>query len=169
MPITKAALADAPELTRLVNSAYRGPSSEKGWTSESHLLGGIRIDEPTMTEYLENENVTMLKYTNDDGQIIGSVYLELKKKRLYLGMLSVSPILQANGIGRQLLHESERVAHQLGCSLIYITVITTRHELIQWYERRGYVATGVITPFPEETKFGVPNQVIELAEFEKEV
>ncbi len=48
MPITKATLADAAELANLVNSAYRGASSQKGWTSEAHLLGGIRIDEPTI-------------------------------------------------------------------------------------------------------------------------
>jgi ribosomal protein S18 acetylase RimI-like enzyme len=169
MLITKATLADATELTNLVNSAYRGASSQKGWTSEAHLLGGIRIDEPTMAEYLQNPNVTMLKYTDEERQIIGCVYLELKEHRLYLGMLTVSPTLQANGIGRQLLHEAEVVANQLNCNIIFITVITTRHELIKWYERRGYYTTGKITPFPTDTKFGVPNQVIELEEFEKEV
>src|ERR1700759_844778 len=81
MPITKAVLADAAELTQLVNSAYRGESSQKGWTSEAHLLGGIRIDEPTMAEYLQNPNVTMLKYISNEGQIIGSVYLEVKDNR----------------------------------------------------------------------------------------
>src|ERR1700761_5334946 len=169
MPITKAILADAAELTQLVNSAYRGESSQKGWTSEAHLLGGIRIDEPTMTKYLQNPNIKMLKYTSDGGQIIGCVYLEVKGHRLYLGMLTVSPTLQANGIGRQLLHEAEIVANQLNCSAIFITVITKRHELIKWYERRGYHTTGKIIPFPADTKFGVPNQVIELEEFEKEV
>lgn len=169
MPITKATLTDAAKLTQLVNSAYRGVSSQKGWTSEAHLLGGIRIDEPTMAEYLQNPDITILKYTDDKGQIIGCVYLELKEQRLYLGMLTVSPTLQANGIGRQLLHEAEIVARQLNCGVIFITVITTRHELIKWYERRGYYTTGKIIPFPTDTKFGVPNQVIELEEFEKEV
>jgi ribosomal protein S18 acetylase RimI-like enzyme len=169
MPITKAILADAAELTQLVNSAYRGASAQKGWTSESNLLGGIRIDEPTLAEYLQNPSVTMLKYTDNEGQIVGCVYLELKELRLYLGMLTVSPTLQANGIGRQLLHEAEIVANQLGCDFIFITVITSRSELINWYKRRGYHSTGNITPFPTDTKFGVPNQVIELEEFEKEV
>ena len=169
MPIAQATLANAIELTQLVNSAYRGDSSQKGWTSEAHLLGGIRIDEPTMIKYLQDPYITILKYTNDDGHIIGSVYLEVKKDKLYLGMLTVSPTLQANGIGRQLLHEAERFAHEVSCSIIYMTVITTRHELIQWYERRGYRATGEILPFPEDTKFGVPNRVIELAVFEKEI
>src|SRR5258708_15649343 len=111
MSITKAILADASELTKLINTAYRGESSQKGWTSEAHLLDGIRIDEPTITEYLQDANITILKCTNNDGQIIGSVYLEVRNERLYLGILTVSPTLQTNGIGRQLLHEAERVAH----------------------------------------------------------
>jgi ribosomal protein S18 acetylase RimI-like enzyme len=169
MPITKALPADAAELTRLINSAYRGESSQKGWTSEAHMLAGIRIDEPTMLQYLQDANVTMLKYTNEDNQIIGCVYLEVREQRLYLGMLTVSPTLQANGVGRQLLHQAEIIAHQLNCPVIFMTVITTRFELIAWYERRGYRNTGKKLPFPTDTKFGVPNQVIELVVLEKEV
>jgi ribosomal protein S18 acetylase RimI-like enzyme len=169
MSITKATLADAAELTRLVNSAYRGESSQRGWTSEAHLLDGIRIDEPTMAEYLQDADTTILKYTNDIGQIIGCVYLQLRKQKLYLGMLTVSPTLQTNGIGRKLLHEAEMIAHQLNCRVIFMTVITTRLELIKWYERRGYRATGKIEPFPEDTKFGAPKEVIQLAVFEKVV
>lgn len=169
MPITKATLEDVTKLTKLVNSAYRGESSKKGWTTEANLLGGIRINESIMTGYLSDNNITILKYTNDEGRIIGCVYLEAKNKKLYLGMLSVSPTLQANGVGRQLLHESEILAHQLGCSAIYMTVITTRHELISWYERRGYQATGEILPFDDGTRFGDAKQPIELAVFEKEV
>ncbi|HTD40363.1 MAG TPA: GNAT family N-acetyltransferase [Mucilaginibacter sp.] len=169
MPITKATLADAAELTQLVNSGYRGESSKKGWTTEANLLDGIRIDELTMIKYFQDPYITILKYTNDEGRIIGCVYLEVKGERLYLGMLTVSPILQANGIGRQLLHEAEIVATELKCNSIFMTVITVRQELIQWYVRRGYQATGEILPFHEGTRFGVPTQKIELAVLEKEV
>jgi N-acetylglutamate synthase-like GNAT family acetyltransferase len=169
MPITKATIADAPELTRLVNSGYRGESSKKGWTTEANLLDGIRIDESTMIKYFQDPYITILKYVNDEGEIIGCVYLEVKDSKLYLGMLTVSPTVQANGIGRQLLHEAEVVATELNCTTIHMTVITSRHELIQWYERRGYKATGEILPFHEGTRFGIPNQKIELAVFEKEV
>jgi len=48
-----------------------------------------------------------------------------------------------------------------------MTVISTRHELISWYERRGYKATGEIQPFHDGTKFGVPKQRIELIVLEK--
>src|SRR5579864_3721201 len=98
MPITKATIADAAGLTALVNSAYRGESSKKGWTTEAHLLDGIRIDEPAMLNDLQANDMTILKYTDDKGQILACVNLQVRDhKRLYLGMLSVSPELQANG------------------------------------------------------------------------
>ena len=169
MPITKATLADAAELTRLVNSGYHGESSKQGWTTEADILGGIRIDEMTMIKYFQDPYITILKYVNEEGAIIGCVYLEVKEQRLYLGMLTVSPALQANGIGRQLLNEAAAVATQLNCSSIYMTVISIRSELIEWYKRRGYKFTGEILPFHDGTRFGVPNQEIQLAVFEKEV
>ncbi|WP_232424388.1 hypothetical protein [Flavobacterium sp. WG21] len=34
--ITKASLQDIPALTVLINSAYRGETSKKGWTTEAN-------------------------------------------------------------------------------------------------------------------------------------
>jgi N-acetylglutamate synthase-like GNAT family acetyltransferase len=170
MPITKATIADALELTALVNSAYRGESSKKGWTTEAHLLDGIRIDEPAMLKDLQASDITILKYTDDTGQVLACVNLQVHDHgRLYLGMLSVSPTLQANGLGRQLLHEAEVWATKLGCETIFMTVITTRTELISWYERRGYVNTGKTLPFHDGTRFGIPKETIELMVLEKKV
>jgi len=170
MPITKATLADTADLIALVNGAYRGASSQIGWTSEAHLLDGIRIDEETMTEYLQASDTTILKYTNDEGLIIACVSPQVREgQRLYLGMLTVSPTLQANGIGRQLLHEAEVFATKLGCGSIFMTVITTREELINWYKRRGYLDTGKREPFHDTKRFGVPKEYIELMVLEKEV
>ena len=170
MSINKALVADAGELTTLVNSAYRGPVSQLGWTSEAHLLDGIRIDEETMTENLNASDTTILKYTDKSGKILACVYLQERGNgRLYLGMLSVSPSLQANGIGRQLLHEAEIWATKLACTTIFMTVITTRAELIAWYKRRGYRDTGERLPFHDTKKFGIPKAEIELMVLEKEI
>ena len=170
MPIHKATIGDAAELTNLVNSAYRGPVSQLGWTSEAHLLDGIRVDEETMIEYLNAADTSILKYTDETGKILACVYLQERgDARLYLGMLSVSPALQANGIGRQLLHEAEIWATNLSCTTIFMTVITTRSELISWYKRRGYRDTGERLPFHDTKKFGIPKAEIELMVLDKEV
>jgi GNAT superfamily N-acetyltransferase len=167
MPISKAELADVPELNRLVNSAYRGEDSKKGWTTEAHLLDGLRIDEETLTSYFDNDKVILLKNTDESGQITGTVYLEVRRPSLYIGMFSVSPLLQGKGVGRGLLANAENIAGWVGCNVLTMTVISTRLELISWYERRGFKATGEIVPFHDGTKFGVPKQHIELIVLEK--
>ena len=170
MSITKATIADVAELNALINSAYRGEESKKGWTSEADLIGGIRIDEPMLTEYFNDSNITLLKHTDDDGKITGSVYLEVKDDKLYLGMFSVSPVLQGKGVGRALLLAAEDVARQSGLHTITMTVIRNRKELISWYERRGYTFTGEIQPFHAHGRFGEPKDVIiELIVMEKSV
>lgn len=169
MPITKAGLADISELNALVNSAYRGEGSKKGWTTEADLLDGIRIDEGTLNNYLNDPNVIILKNTDEEGRITGCVYLEVRKPKLYVGMFSVSPVLQGKGVGRKLLEAAEFYAKQLNCDILTMTVISTRAELINWYERRGFKATGEIVPFHDGTKFGVPKQLIELIVMEKPV
>jgi GNAT superfamily N-acetyltransferase len=169
MPVTIATLTDVPELNILVNSAYRGENSKKGWTSESHLLDGIRIDEPTLIEYFNDPAITILKNTDENGQITGCVYLEQRLPKLYVGMFSVSPFLQGKGIGKDLLIAAETYAKQVNCHTLTMTVISIRYELISWYQRRGYQLTGEILPFHVDKKFGIPKQTIELAVLEKSV
>jgi len=146
--ITKATLQDIPALNTLINSAYRGETSKKGWTTEANLLEGKRTNEEELTETILNPKNTILKYTEND-QIIGSVLLVEKEHQLYLGMLTVSPELQNSGIGKKMLAEAENHATALGLLSIIMTVISVREELIAWYKRHGYVDTGEREAFPE--------------------
>jgi len=167
--IIKATISDIPELNILINSAYRGETSKKGWTTEEHLLGGIRTDEANLTLLLQKENVTILKYT-EKKQIIGSVYLEKQDKKLYLGMLTVSPELQGDGIGKKLMQAAESFARNAQINTISMIVISVRKELIAFYERRGYKKTGETKPFPmTDPKFGLPKQFLEFIVMEKEI
>jgi ribosomal protein S18 acetylase RimI-like enzyme len=165
--ITKATINDISELNILVNSAYRGESSKKGWTTEEHLLGGIRTDEMGLLQTFQNEKVTILKYTEND-KIIGTVSLEKQGEKLYLGMLTVSPELQGGGVGKQLLKAAEDFAKEEKIPKIIMTVISVRAELIAWYERHGYVRTGEKKPFPmDDPNFGLPKEFLEFVVLEK--
>jgi len=167
--ITQATLVDVPELNVLVNSAYRGESSKQGWTTEADLIGGLRIDEETLNQYMQDEKVIILKYTDEDGYITGTVYLEVRHPKLYIGMFSVSPLLQNKGVGRALIEEVEIYARKYNCNILTMTVISTRFELISWYERRGYKPTGEIQPFHSHGRFGDAKQHIELIVMEKSI
>ncbi len=142
MLITTASLSDAPALVSLVNSAYRGEGSKVGWTSEAHIIGGeYRILQPQLEELMQKFGAVFLKAEND-GQLEGCVLLEKRGEQLYLGMLTVSPKLQAKGTGKQLMAAAEEHARQTGCRSIFMRVINLREELIAWYTRRGYYDTG---------------------------
>lgn len=165
--ITKASLQDIPALTVLINSAYKGETSKKGWTTEANLLEGKRTDEQEMTEIFLDPKNTILKYTEND-QIIGSVLLVEKGHQLYLGMLTVSPELQNSGIGKKMLAEAENHAKTLGLSSIIMTVISVREELIAWYKRHGYVDTGEREAFPvSEIHVTISEEPLEFIYLEK--
>jgi len=170
MIITRATTDDVEKLVPLINSAYRGEASRKGWTTEADLLDGeLRTDIPTLTALMQKEGVMMLKHVEDDGSITGCVFLQVQSGRLYLGMLSVSPGKQDSGIGKRLLHAAEAVAHGNQCSSIFMNVISLRLELIAWYERRGYCRTGETKPLPDDHRFGIPRQPLEFAIMEKKI
>ncbi|OGS69540.1 MAG: GNAT family N-acetyltransferase [Flavobacteria bacterium RIFCSPLOWO2_12_FULL_31_7] len=145
--ITKATLTQVTEITNLVNSAYRGETSKKGWTTEANILEGLRISETELTEILLDANNTILVY-QENNKIIGTVLLTNKKTELYLGMLTISPELQNSGLGKKLLQAAENFAHTLNIPKITMTVISIREELIAWYQRNGYTDTGKRKPFP---------------------
>jgi ribosomal protein S18 acetylase RimI-like enzyme len=165
--ILPATEADVASLNQLVNSAYRGDSSRRGWTTEADLLDGIRTDEPQLLATIRNPAITILKYVQD-GELAGCVSLEKKGDSLYLGMLTVSPDIQAQGIGKQLLQAAEEHAKVHQCRKITMTVLPMRHELVAFYERRGYQKTGETHPFPmNDPNFGLPKQALEFIGMEK--
>ncbi|MBK5285645.1 MAG: GNAT family N-acetyltransferase [Bacteroidia bacterium] len=168
--IQKAELKDVSVLNALVNSAYRGESSKQGWTTEADLLDGIRVDDEWLKEQIEKPGSLILKYLDEQNKITGCVHLEKKGSRLYLGMLTVSPIEQGRGIGKKLMKAAEEHARNLNCLSIYMTVITERTELIAWYERHGYSNTGETKPFPEgDPRFGLPKKHLEFVVLEKRI
>lgn len=170
MPVLTSTIQDIPRLVALINSAYRGDTSKKGWTTEADLLKGeIRTNEETIEQLMQGVGAVFLKYVNEKNEIEGCVFLEKKGNKLYLGMLSVSPKLQAKGTGKQLMNAAAGYAKQEGCGLIFMRVISLRHELIKWYEKQGYYKTGQTEPFPNDDRFGIPTQPLEFLIMEKKI
>jgi ribosomal protein S18 acetylase RimI-like enzyme len=145
--ITQACKKDIVELSLLINATYRGESSKKGWTTEADLLAGTRTSEEELETIIALPNHYLYKFTRCQ-KIIGSVLLIAKKDVLYLGMLTVTPELQNQGIGKQLLLKAEKQARLLQLNRVQMTVIGIRQELLEWYIRNGYEDTGLRAPFP---------------------
>jgi predicted N-acetyltransferase YhbS len=146
--IRQATLGDVSQLHALIESAYRGDSARAGWTHEADLLGGQRTDEKALTAIMSDPLSAIL--IAEDGGLRGCVQIVLTSTGLgYLGLLAVSPVVQAGGIGSRLIAAAETtLASKFAAIRIEMTVIKRRAELIGYYERRGYAKTGEVRPFP---------------------
>lgn len=168
--ISQAVKEDIPQIVDLLNSAYRGKRSQKGWTTEAHLIAGdVRTDEADVLNVFQQPGSVILKYTTDAGEIIGTVNLQQHKRGVYLGMFAVNPNLQGGGIGKQLLKAADEHAKKVGSATIYMSVISVRSELIDWYKRHGYAETGERKPFVQDNLTGTHLQPLEFLILEKQI
>ncbi len=166
--ISIADIEDATVIKDLLNSAYRGESSKQGWTTEAHLIGGnIRTDDLNLQQIIQQAGSIFLKYTNEKNEIVGCVNLQQHANKIYLGMFSVSPALQGKGIGKKMLQASEEYARHLKCTSIFMSVISVRSELIDWYQRHGYHDTGERNAFIEDAVSGKHLQSLEFMIMQK--
>jgi ribosomal protein S18 acetylase RimI-like enzyme len=151
---------DVPAIVALVESAYRGETSQAGWTSEAHLLGGQRTDSDAVSAALGTHGSVML-LAEAGGLLAGCCQLEQRPEaEVYFGMFSVRPGCQGQGWGREILAEGERLARDdWGAATMVLSVLVQRQDLIGWYERRGYRRTGQTRPFPYgDERFGIPKR-----------
>jgi ribosomal protein S18 acetylase RimI-like enzyme len=168
--ISIATETDALAITTLLNSAYRGESSRAGWTTEANLIGGeVRTNEADVIDVMQKKGSVILKYSDDKDAIIACVNLQKHNEKLYLGMFSVTPTQQGGGIGKKMLTAADAYAQHVGCTHIYMSVISVRSELIDWYTRHGYYDTGKKVPFIEDGKTGKHLRELEFIVLEKEV
>lgn len=152
--------ADIDAIVALVESAYRGDVSRQGWTTEADFLDGRRTGTDDVGACIRRpQSVILLAERADDG-LLACAHVAVEDGAGYFGMFSVRPNLQGGGVGKALLAEAERIAHEdWKVPAMRMTVIDIRDELIAFYERRGYQRTGVKKPFPYgDPRFGLPKR-----------
>lgn len=148
LTIRDATPADIAALHALIESAYRGEASRAGWTTEADLLGGQRTDPEDLAEILADPARAMLTAWRD-GELVGCVLIADRGEGTgYLGMLSVRPTLQGDGLGRRLVEAAHAaLAGRFGARRVRISVFPQRETLLAWYRRLGYAPTGETLPF----------------------
>lgn len=158
MRIREAGAGDIASLLPLIEGAYRGEGSRRGWTTEADLLAGQRTDPEMLAEIISDPAQAILM-AEVDGDLVGSVLMaDRGEGKGYLGMLSVDPARQAGGIGKALVKAVEAgVVERFGARRIEMQVFWQRDSLIAWYERMGYRRTGETRPFPmDNPRMGLP-------------
>ena len=137
MNIRMATEADFDRLLRLINTAF---DVERFFKDED------RLDNAKLKEYFKKGDFLVIE---EDGQLAAAVYVERNGDRSYLGLLSVDPNLQKQGLGRRLTAAAEEFAREMGARFMDLTVVNLRTELPQIYEKLGYCVTGT-APFPPD-------------------
>ena len=62
----------------------------------------------------------------------------------YLGMLAVDARFGSRGVGRALVAAGEAAAASVyGSRAVVLFVLSVRADILAWYDRRGYVPTGL--------------------------
>lgn len=151
---------DAVQVAALVHAAYRSDESRTGWTTEADLVGGQRIDPPMVRELLVAPGGVVLVADGAAGELLACCYLERRDDAAYLGLFAVRPGHQGRGTGRAMVAAAEAyVRRTWGSAGLELSVINHRHELIAWYQRLGFVRTGVEHDFPYgDERFGLPQR-----------
>ena len=139
--------ADADALVRLINEAF---------AVEKIVIEGERIDSEKVRALFEKGNFLLLYEAE---QPVGCVYVEVKGKRGYLGLLGVRPDRQKSGFGRRLATAAEDVFRKAGCEAVDLRIVSVRAELPPFYERLGYAATA-IAPIPDTIALKIPSHFI---------
>jgi len=154
-----ASLADTDAIVALVETAYRGDASRRGWTTEADFLGGRRTGADDVIACLLRAR-SRIVLAERDSTLLACAHVADEDGAGYFGMFSVRPELQGAGIGKQVLAECERIARdEWNLPAMRMTVIDIRDELIAFYERRGYRRTGILKPFPYgDARFGLPTR-----------
>ena len=129
--IEKAERKDLAEILQLQYTAYQ---------SEAQLFGGKKI--PPLTQTLkeveeEYDKGIILKMSEEDGTIIGSVRAKEENGIVYVGKLMVHPDQQKKGYGKRLLLAIEKYFKEKQFELFTSTRSAAN---IRLYEKMGYEA-----------------------------
>jgi len=146
-------IIDAVRICELLNLAYRGA---EGWTTESTLVEGNRCSEGDIISDIKSPNNYLLVYKADN-IIQACISVQKNDNRAYIGLFAVNPKLQNSGIGKTVLNLAEQYAiTSFQPEQFIMVVLSSRTELIQYYERRGYKRNGNIKEYPMHLNVGVP-------------
>lgn len=139
--------SDASAITALIESAYRGDESRRGWTTEAELFRDGRTTVAEIGSFIADPDTRfVLAFAGSDQ--VGCAMIRKERGEGYFGLFAVRPNLQRAGAGKQILAFAEDTARKLwDCRVMHMTVINIREELVAFYERRGYRQTAT-KPFP---------------------
>jgi ribosomal protein S18 acetylase RimI-like enzyme len=128
MLIRPATSADSRQIIAIVNAAF----------ALEDFLDGTRTDEERLAAMWDKGTFLVAEH---GGNVVASVYVELRGERGYFGMLAVDPSQQGKGLSRIMIEAAENHCRWAGCHAMDISVLSLRPELPSLYRKFGYGET----------------------------
>lgn len=141
---TVATVDHTDKIVKVINDAFR--------IGEGFFIASDRIDSVQVLDLFKKGAFLVIE---DRETLLGTVYLEPRGDRAYLGLLSVDPTQQGLGLGSRLMSAAEEYARTAGACFVDILIVNLREDLPAFYQKRGYVETGT-SPFPEGVETKLP-------------
>jgi ribosomal protein S18 acetylase RimI-like enzyme len=164
---------DAATIQNLIQTSFRTQDPRARWTGSTELASQFHI---SVDEVLANINrpgsdcaVLVATDPQDGGAIVASVECVNRQRSnatndndndndglARLSMLAVDPTRQRAGLGRTVLAAAEHhCSREWAATRLGLNALSTRGELIAWYERCGFARTGGLSAFPRDRFPGV--------------
>jgi predicted N-acetyltransferase YhbS len=126
---------DVPALLDVINPAYRRVD---GFI----FPNGGRIDAEELRDLIDGPS--RLLVAEIDGEVAGSIQLDVDGTRAHFGPLATAIAHQRRGVASTLIAAAEDIARAAGCTTMRIEAID-EVGWVPYYERRGY---GVVARVP---------------------
>ncbi|MDH2233650.1 MULTISPECIES: GNAT family N-acetyltransferase [Delftia] len=153
--IQLADVSQSLEIAALVNKAYRPDAKSRGWTHESDLVAGDRTSPEQVRQQITPSSPVLIAIRNNE--IVGCVQVTHDTSDCWIGMLATLPSEQNSGLGKKMLIAAEAYAvKHFAPKRLMMSVLSSRSELLSFYQRRGYQLTGQTCGYPLEAGVGTP-------------
>ena len=150
IPTRAAESEDAENIARLVNAAFR---------PERFFISEDRTNPEKVRALLEKGKFLLAE---EAGALAGCVYVELRGRRGYFGLLAVDPAHQRCGLGSRLVAAAEQYCRAADCHFMDLTIVNLRAELPGFYHRLGYGESGTL-PFPPDQQANQPCHLVKMS------
>jgi len=128
--IRLATRADIAAMLPIINDAF----------AIETFLEGTRTSEDQLTNMMSKGE--FLLGHDSSGDLVASVYVEVRGTRGYFGMLAVAIAQQGKGFARSMVEAAEVHCRHRGCTSMDLTVLSLCTELPPFYSKFGYIETG---------------------------
>jgi GNAT superfamily N-acetyltransferase len=142
-------IEDVDAIVRLVNRAF---------VAESPFIEGERLNADVVREMWPRGTFLL---GEQEGGLVACIFIEPRAHQAHLGLISVEPARQGQGLGAELMNAAESRCRAAGFREMELRFIDQRTELERFYKRMGFSRTGISEP-PPPARAKVPFQFIQM-------